>query len=105
MEHVIQFGIGIDDETIRKRIEAKAEDEIIKELTLDAKAAIFTRPYYGDYNTFTKTPTSFFDEKIDQFLKENKNEIIEVAADRLAARLARTKVAKELKEDKKNGSC
>lgn len=41
MEHIIQFGIGIDDEAIIKRVEAKAEDTIMQEIRHDAKAAIF----------------------------------------------------------------
>ena len=33
MEHIVQFGIGIDDECIREAIESKAEKEIMDELT------------------------------------------------------------------------
>lgn len=98
MEHIIQFGIGIDDEAIIKRVEAKAEDTIMQEIRHDAKAAIF-KSMYPNNSVFTRNPTDFFDEKIDQFLKENKDEIIEVAADRLAVRLARTRAARELKEE------
>ena len=100
MEHIIQFGIGIDDEAIIKRVEAKAEDTIMQEIRHDAKAAIF-KPMYPNNSAFTRNPTDFFDEKIDQFLKENKDEIIKMTADRLAERLARTKAARELKEGKK----
>ena len=100
MEHILQFAIGIDDEAIIKRVEDKAEDTIMQEIKRDAKAAIFKSAYLNS-STFTRNPTDFFDEKIGQFLKENKAEIIKMTADRLAERLARTKAAKELKEVKK----
>ena len=100
MEHIIQFGIGIDDEAIIRRVEARAEDEIMQEIKRDAKAAIF-KPIYPNNSAFTRNPTDFFDEKIGQFLKENKDEIIKLTADRLAERLTKTKAARELKECKK----
>ena len=100
MEHILQFAIGIDDEAIIKRVEAKAEDTIMQEIKRDAKAAIF-KSTYPNSSAFSRNPTDFFDEKIGQFLKENKDEIIKLTADRLAERLARTKAARELKEVKK----
>ena len=54
----------------------------------------------GKYLSFLDSD-DFFDEKIGQFLKENKDEIIKLTADRLAERLAKTKAARELKECKK----
>ena len=43
MEHIVQFGIGIDDESIRKRIEETAEKQIIETLTKDVKSTIFEK--------------------------------------------------------------
>ena len=100
MEHILQFAIGIDDEAIIKRVEAGAENAIMQEIKRDAKAAIF-KSTYPNSSTFSRNPTDFFDEKIGQFLKENKDEIIKLTANRLAERLAKTKAAKELKEVKK----
>ena len=63
MEHILQFGIGIDDEAIIRRVEARAEDEIMQEIKRDAKAAIF-KPIYPNNSAFTRNPTDFFDEKM-----------------------------------------
>lgn len=98
MEHIVQFGIGIDDEGIRKRIEAAAEQQILREIELDAKRAIYERnPYRRD--DFTNNPTSYFDEKITGFLETHKDEIIEMASKRLAERLVRLKKVKEMLEE------
>lgn len=98
MEHIVQFGIGIDDEGIRKRIEAAAEQQILREIELDAKRAIYKQnPYRRD--DFTNIPTSYFDEKITGFLEAHKDEIIEAASKQLAERLVRSKKVKEMLEE------
>ena len=92
MEHIVQFAIGIDDKAIIDRVTARAEDIILNEIKNNAKIAIFERNRYG--SSFTKKPTYFFEDKIDIFLQENKDEIIEMTAKRLAERLSRTTAAK-----------
>lgn len=99
MEHIVQFAIGIDDNLIRRRIELAAEEQIMKEITRDAKSVIYTRKGYGATD-FSTNPTQFFADKLDAFFKENEDKIIKMAAERLADRLSRTKKAKELKENK-----
>lgn len=86
MEHIIQFAIDLDDNAIRE----------LKELTQDAKEAIYKRNDYS--NSFSNEPTLFFNDKLDAFFKENEDKIIKMAAERLADRLSRTKKAKEIKE-------
>lgn len=96
MEHIVQFAIGIDDKAIIDRVTARAEDIILNEIKNDAKMAIFERNHYG--SLFTEKPTYFFEDKIDIFLQENKDKIIEMTAKRLAERLSRTKAAKAILE-------
>lgn len=98
MEHIVQFGIGIDDRAIRERIEARAEEDIMKELTLDIKRIIFQAEYYRK-DEFTKNPTPFIENKIDALLDKHKDAIISMAADRLSERLAKTKKVKEMLEN------
>ena len=43
MEHIIQFGITIDDEVIKQNIENKAREQIINEV----KEEIKTEQYVG----------------------------------------------------------
>ena len=43
MEHLVQFAIGIDDETIKRRIEANVEKEVLKNITQKVEEVIYTR--------------------------------------------------------------
>lgn len=100
MEHIVQFAIGLDDNAIRERIEKRAEEHILKELTQDTKAVIYKRNAYS--TGFSNEPTIFFNDKLDAFFKENEDKIIKMAAERLADRLSRTKKAKEIKENERS---
>jgi hypothetical protein len=97
MEHVIQFGIGIDDDdAIRKRIEDGAEAQILKNIEDGVRSTLFEKDYYG--RGYSKVPTSYLDKKIDAFFEAHKDEIIDIAATKLADRLARSKRGKEILE-------
>lgn len=100
MEHIVQFAIGLDDKAIVDRIKARAESIILDEIRNEAKNAICEPSPYG--SSCKGIPTSYFDKKIELFMKENKDEIIEMAAKRLAERLSRTKAAKAVLEGMKN---
>ena len=94
MEHIIQFGIGIDDERIREVIESKAEKVIMEELKTAAMRAVFK---YDDWRSQpTRCPTAFFTERVDTFLDQHRDELLRLAADRLAEKLARTKAVKDM---------
>lgn len=94
MEHVVQIGIGIDDDRIREVIESKAEKEIMEELKTAATRAVFK---YDEWRRQpTRCPTEFFTERVDAFLDKNRDELLRLAADRLAEKLARTKAVKDM---------
>lgn len=94
MEHIIQFGIGIDDDRIREVIESKAEKEIMEELKTAATRAVFK---YDEWRGQpTRCPTEFFTERVDAFLDENRDKLLRLAADRLVEKLVRTKAVKDM---------
>lgn len=95
MEHIIQFGVGIDDDAIKKRIEENAEKAIINELQTAIKNAIFDKNYYGKP---ADSISGWAGSYLDAFLDKHKTEIIECAGKYLAEKLARTKAAKEIIE-------
>ena len=95
MEHIVQFAIGIDDEAIRKRIEATAEKQIIDTLTKDVKSTIFEKDNWSEKGYKEGRASYYLDHKIDKLLNDCKEPIIELAAERLAEKLCRTKKAKE----------
>lgn len=94
MEHIVQIGIGIDDDSIIKNVSAHAETAITNQLLMDIKKVIFGRTWGGNID---EDRLSFFvNEKLDLFISENKNAIIDSAGKYLAEKLCRTKKAKEL---------
>lgn len=94
MEHIIQFAIGIDDKAIRERVEANAERTIIEDIKKDVKDHLYMKNSWGA--GYLNQPSNYFNDKITEFINENKDEIIALAAKNLAERLAKTKAAKEL---------
>ena len=95
MEHIVQFAIGIDDESIRKRIEDSAEKQIIETLVKDVKTTIFEKDSWRKEGYREGVASYYLDKKIDDLLESCREDIIELAAEKLAARLCKTKKAKE----------
>lgn len=97
MEHILQFGISVDDDAIIKAIKAKAEREIIKTLTEQVGRVIFEPNYYGD--GYDKRYINDWTKKLLQtFFEDHKTEIIDAAASHLADKLARSKAGKAILE-------
>ena len=90
MEHIVQFGITIDDEYIKKNIEKSAENVVAKEMAEQVRKALVMRWCGND------EPTIYFDKESTEVINEHKDEIINLAADRLAERLRRTKAVKDI---------
>lgn len=88
MEHIIQFGITIDDERIKNAVEESA----VKEVAKDLKNAILTPGYYGrsdDLGEKTK-------EIVKEVVEGHKDEIVECAAQIVAESIKRSKKYKEV---------
>ena len=93
MEHIVQFAIGIDDEAVRKRIVENAESTIIKNIQADVEHRIFDTDWCG--RTRKEVLSSFSADILKKIIENNKEKIIELAADKLADNLRRTKAVKE----------
>lgn len=96
MEHVVQFGICIDDERIRAAIEKSAEERIMKELTRQVMNHVFDGGYYGQDANPSDPLKEWCVKHFDDFLDQNREVILDHAAERLADKLVRTKAAKEM---------
>ena len=87
MEHIVQFGITVDDDAIKNLIVNKASEtgvkEVKRELGVDNK--------YFSNGVVTKMVS---DEVQNQF-NLHKEEIIEATAKALAEKLIKTKLVKE----------
>lgn len=101
--HIVNVAFDFDDDKVRKTLEESAEKKVIDNLLTDIKKAICSKSdnYYGfnakpsDEN-FTGGLKAIVYDEIDKILLDNKDTIIELAADKLAERLSKTKAAKEL---------
>ena len=100
MEHIVQFAIGIDDDAIKKRITDSAEKQIKDELMKDIKSAIeheIFDMYRGPWDKEAKRIglQNWCKELVVQTLNKHEDKIVELAAEKLADKLSRTKAIKE----------
>ena len=92
MEHIVQFAIGIDDDAIRKRVIDCAYNDVVKQLMEEAKRDVkLTSSYYRPENTWA----DLIDRALRHYFDENKDTIINLAAEKLADSYKRTKAFKE----------
>ena len=91
MDHLVQFTISIDDAHIGNKVEQEAANALKEEVIKVCKSHIgVERNYWGD-----NEPGPALKKAIDGFMNDNREEIIDRAADKLAERLSRTKAVKE----------
>lgn len=82
MEHILQFGVTIDDHAIEERAVSAAANAVTEEL----KKKIFEK-YYGSYGGLT----SEVEHLVDRFLQNNKDELIEKVALHIASKMYASK--------------
>lgn len=92
MEHIVQFAIGIDDETIQNRIEEHAYSDVLNKLTKNAVDSVFS---HSSAYTRDIMWEGLMGEALQSFLEERKDEIIDKAANMLADRFQWTKKYRE----------
>lgn len=91
MDHLVQFTISIDDKHIAQMVEKEAAKAMKDEVLKVCKSQIgCERDYWGN-----SEPGPMLKKALDDFMKVNREEIIDKAADKLAERLSRTKIVKE----------
>lgn len=101
MEHIVQIAFDFDDERVRQTIENTVKKEVIDGIQTDITEALLHN--FGSWNgTWDRSKENalvdLMRERTDEFLKENKDVILEAAAKNLSERLARSKKGKELLE-------
>ena len=89
MDHLVQFTISIDDAHIAKMVEDKAARALTDEVQKKCNVAIGEKHWNG----FEVGPS--LEDELAKFFRDNKDDIIEAAADKLAEKMIRTKAAKE----------
>lgn len=82
MEHILQFGVTIDDHAIEERAVSAASNAVTEEL----KKRILEK-YYSGYSGLS----SGVEHMVERFLQDNKDEVIEKAAEAIATKMYASK--------------
>ena len=78
MEHILQFGVTIDDHAIEKEVMHSVTNAMTEEL----KKRIFEK-YYGSYGGLSSGTANL----VVKFLENNKDEIIQASAEIIATKM------------------
>ena len=98
---VINIPLNIPEELLENTIAKDYESKITENLTAEVRKIITNYDdsyYYRGGKDFNKGLERLVSMKIDWYLDNYKDEVVEAAADKLAERLVRTKKAKDLLE-------
>ena len=96
---IINIPLTIPEELLENTIAKDYESKITENLTAEVRKIITNYDdsyYYRNGKDFGRGLEHWISIKIEKYLSDWKDEIIEAAADKLAERLVRTKKAKEL---------
>ncbi|MDM8270565.1 hypothetical protein [Thermophilibacter provencensis] len=88
MEHVVQLGINIDDEAIRRAIVADAKSQVIGRIEKDVRAELGVKG-----SSWTRS--QFADEVADAIIERAGGDIVEQTVAALVDRLPRRKWFRE----------
>lgn len=91
MEHIIQFGVTIDDNAIKKRIEESAKKQITEDISKDIKKTII-----NSYGWSSDGLTEYGEKLVKSVMEQYKDEIIAGAVQSVADSIKRSKKYKEV---------
>lgn len=91
MDHLVQFTISIDDKHIADMVEKNAV------VAMEEKIRAICKSQLGEESTYwsKREPGPLLKSKTDEFFDKHRDEIIDLAADKLAEKLVRTKAVRE----------
>lgn len=99
MEHIVQFGINIDDASIAEAVKRDAYKEVIKQLTDEARKALPREYSYGSRGNYEVDWRSIIDKEVAKMvgaiIDERHDEIVEMAVKRVYDSIIRRKPFRE----------
>ena len=95
MQHIFNIAIEVEDERIVQSIEKSVEEKVCKEISQKVEDCICNKSYYGRVTDYKPLET-MIGSRIDAILADNKDLVLEKAADKLAEKLARSKDGKAI---------
>ena len=90
MEHIVQFGISIDDDYIKRCVEENAVNKVISEVRKEYKQEL-KREIVDGYGRLNEQAVAIMRE----FLKDNQDEILKMASESVAKSIKSSKKYKE----------
>lgn len=99
MEHIVQFGINIDDASIAEAVKRDAYKEVVKQLTDEARKALPRKCEYGGYGKREVDWRGIIDEEVEKrvsaIISDKSDEIVEMAVKRVYDSIIRRKPFRE----------
>ena len=95
MEHIVQFGINIDDESIKRAVLESGVKTIEAQIKQDIINKLFTPYRYGNANPASDPLSKWAQNLVADTLAENRDAIINQAAAILAEKMAKSTKVRE----------
>lgn len=99
MEHIVQFGINIDDAAIAEAVKRDAYKGVIKQLTDEARKALPKKYEYGGYGKEEVDWCGIIDDEVEErvsaIISDKSDEIVDMAVKRVYDSIIRRKPFRE----------
>lgn len=99
MEHIVQFGINLDDAAIAEAVKRDAYKEVVKQLTDEARKDLPKRCEYSGYGKKEVDWRGIIDKEVEKrvsaIISERSDEIVEMAVKRVYDSITRRKPFRE----------
>ena len=103
MEHLIQMTINVDDKKIVESIERNAEKTITENLDKEVKKIIFNFENDWYRNSRIRGVSDWTEDRLNEFLEKHKDQIIDLASDKLADKMYKSKKVREIMTESVKG--
>ena len=98
MEHVVQFGINIDDSSVAEAIKRDAYKDVIKQLKEEAHRDLPSKYYHGGSVDWNGMFRDSIDKEVAAIVSAKHDEIVEMAVKSVYNSLTRRKAFREARE-------
>lgn len=95
MQHILNIAFDFDDNAIKEKVERDAFNEVVKKLREDVNKSLLGEYWNRDA---TYNLRQLVSNKVDDIIREHKEDIIKAAAMEVANSIRRTKKCREVIE-------
>lgn len=91
MEHIISFGVNLDDDAIRTAVESEAKKQIVESIKSDVEKAMGIERSVDRYSGRKYNADKVIETVIERICESCRDRIVEIAAEKLAEKAPRQK--------------